>query len=307
MSAYSKKDITKLIKEKALELRFDDCGISKAEFLPEHEKPLKEWIIKNQGYHPYLEKNTELRLDASKLFKNAKSVISLIKNYYPESKQKGKYLIAKYAYGQDYHNVIKSKLFQLIDYISSLKSDFTFKAFVDSSPFLEKAMAVKSGLGQIGKNNLLITNSSGSFFFLSEIIIDFELEYDESSQKDVCGNCSLCIDACPTNALYAPYHLDVSKCISALTIEIKDPIPEEFKGKLNGWIYGCDICQDVCPHNNNSIPHNEPLFYSENDLLEMSDDDWENLTEETFKSLFKQSAIKRTKYNKFYSNILFNK
>ncbi len=302
-----KKLLTKLIKEKANELGFEDCGIAKAEFLPEHEKPLKVWIDKNRGYHPYLDRNTELRLDASRLFEKAKSVISLVKNYYPESKQTGKYRIAKFAYGQDYHKIIKSKLYQLVDFISSMKTDFTFKAFVDSAPLLEKAMAVKSGLGQIGKNNLLITNSSGSFVFISEIIVDFELEYENVNRTDICGKCTLCIDACPTNALYAPYHLHVSKCISAMTIEIKDPIPEEFKGKLNNWIYGCDTCQDVCPYNKKSIPHDEPSFNPVDGLLEMRNDDWENLTEKKFNMLFKDSSIKRIKYPKFYSNILFNK
>jgi epoxyqueuosine reductase len=304
MSEYSVKEITALIKEKARELGFDECGISKAEFLYDHEKPLNEWISKNKGYHTYLEKNTELRLDASRLFKNAKSVISLLKNYFPPTNQKGEYLIAKYAYGQDYHNVIKNKLFELVKYITTIIGKFEFNAFVDSAPILEKAYAVKAGLGQIGKNNLLITKQ-GSYFFLSEIIVDFELEYKNIPRKDICGKCTKCIDACPTNALYKEFHLDTSKCISALTIEYKDDIPECFKGKTMNWIYGCDICQDVCPYNKNPIPHNEPLFAPVKEIINYSKKDWINLSEEKFNKVFKKSSIKRIKHPKFISNIRF--
>jgi len=308
MSILSVKEITQSIKAKALELGFDDCGVSRAELLGEHENSLKEWLNKNQGdlLH-YMEKNTELRLNPSKLFEEAQSVISLLSNYYPESKQKGKYLIAKYAYGSDYHKVIKSKLNHLVEFISTLKRDFNFRAFVDTAPLLEKAMAMKGGLGHIGKNNLLFTNSGGSFYFVSEIIVDFELEYKDESRKDICGKCTLCLDACPTNALYEPYHMDATRCISALTIESKVVIPEKFKSKLNNWIYGCDICQDVCPYNKKSKPHSNPSFKAVEGLLEMKDEDWENLTEERFNKLFEKSSIKRVKYPKFYSNILANK
>lgn len=305
MPEYSVKEITALIKEKSLELGFDDCGISKAEYLDDHRKPLIEWIEKNKGYHPYLEKNTDLRLDASRLFVDARSVISLVKNYYPGSTQKGEYLIAKYAFGEDYHTVIKARLFELIDYIKSIVGKCKYKAFVDSAPLLEKAYAVKAGLGQIGKNNLLITQH-GSYFFLSEIILDVELEYENVPPKDICGNCTRCLDACPTDALYDAYHLDTSKCISALTIELNDDIPESFRGKTRNWIYGCDICQDVCPYNKNPIPHNEPLFEPIKEIVSFKKEDWLKLTEEQFNRIFEKSSIKRIKYPKLISNIKFN-
>jgi epoxyqueuosine reductase len=300
------KELSKLIKDKALELGFDDCGISKAEPIPDHEKPLFEWIGVNKGYHPYIEKNTSLRTNASELFDDAKSVISLTKNYFPERKQKGKYIIAKYAYGNDYHVVIKNKLYELASFIKSLTGDFKFKAFVDSSPILEKAYAVKAGLGQIGKNNLLI-GKNGSFCFVSEMIVNFELDYVNIPQKDICGDCNRCIDACPTKALYKPYHIDVYKCISALTIELKGPVPEEFRGKTKNRIYGCDICQDVCPYNKNPKPHSEPLFTPLKEIMTFNDADWESLTEEQFNKIFRDSSIKRIKHKKFLSNIVFNK
>ncbi len=308
MPEYSKNNLTKIIKSKALELGFEACGISRVEFLGEHENQIKTWLKnKKHGKLDYLEKNLEILLDPTKIVDRAGSVITLLKNYYPKTKQKGGYHIAKYAYGRDYHKVIKGKLGYLADYINSFVSNCNITAFVDSAPVLEKAWAVKSGLGQIGKNTLLITKSKGSFFFISELITDIELEYDSPlPEKDICGNCTLCMDACPTQALYAPYHLDASKCISALTIESKDMIPEKFKGKLNKWIYGCDICQDVCPHNKKSVPHNEELFLPQGDWLNFSDEDWENLTEEKFKIIFKHSAVKRIKYRKFMNNIRLN-
>lgn len=304
----NKIDITKSIKEKARELGFDECGISKAEFLNNQEDNIKEWISykKNDNLIHYIEKNLDRRLDPTKLFDGAKSVVSLLKNYYPPVKQNGKYRIAKYAYGKDYHDVIKDKLLKLAEFLRSIAGECRTRAFVDTAPLLEKAWAVKSGLGQIGKNTLLINKERGSFFFLAEIVTDMELEYADNLPEDICGNCNRCIKACPTQALYAPYKLDPSKCISAITIEEKELVPPKYKGKLKGWIYGCDICQDVCPYNNNPKPHNELLFMPKMDMLDKSDDEWEKLKEKDFRAVFKGSAIGRIRYEKFMNNIFMN-
>jgi epoxyqueuosine reductase len=284
------------------------CGISKAGFL-EHEAPrLENWLNKNQhGQMSYMENNFDKRLNPTLLVDGAKSVVSLLLNYYPsEIQNQESYKISKYAYGQDYHSVIKEKLKELLFSIQQNIGAVDGRAFVDSAPILDKAWAAKSGLGWIGKNSNLLTQQVGSFYFIAELIIDLELEYDYAT-TDHCGTCTACIDACPTEAIVAPYIVDGSKCISYFTIELKENIPPEMKGKLDDWAFGCDICQDVCPWNKFSKPHNEPLFNPNPELLSMSKKDWEEITEETFKTVFKNSAVKRTKFEGLKRNINFIK
>ncbi len=284
------------------------CGISKAGFL-EHEAPrLENWLNKNQhGQMSYMENNFDKRLNPTLLVDGAKSVVSLLLNYYPsEIQNQESYKISKYAYGQDYHSVIKEKLKELLFSIQENIGAVDGRAFVDSAPILDKAWAAKSGLGWIGKNSNLLTQQVGSFYFIAELIIDLELEYDYAT-TDHCGICTACIDACPTEAIVAPYIVDGSKCISYFTIELKENIPSEMKGKLDDWAFGCDICQDVCPWNKFSKPHSEPLFNPNPELLSMTKKDWEEITEETFKIVFKNSAVKRTKFEGLKRNINFIK
>ena len=255
----------------------------------------------------YMENNFDKRLNPTLLVDDAKSVVSLLLNYYPlEIQNPDSYKISKYAYGQDYHFVIKEKLKEFLSSIQSSIGEVSGRAFVDSSPVLEKAWAAKSGIGWIGKNSNLITQKVGSFYFIAELIIDLELEYDNAT-TDHCGTCTACIDACPTEAIVAPYIVDGSKCISYFTIELKENIPAEMKGKFDDWAFGCDICQDVCPWNKFSKAHKEPLFNPNPDLLSISKKDWEEITEETFKVVFKNSAIKRTKFEGLKRNINFLK
>lgn len=261
------------------------------------------------GQMSYMENHFDKRLDPTLLVPDAKSVISLLLNYYPETTQPQNvgtegYKISKYAYGQDYHFVIKERLKELLFSIQNEIGEVNGRAFVDSAPVLDKAWAAKSGLGWIGKNSNLITKSVGSFYFIAELIVDIELEYDHAVTNH-CGSCTACIDACPTEAIAEPYVVDGSKCISYFTIELKDNLPEEMKGKFNDWAFGCDICQDVCPWNKFSQPHNEPLFNPHPELLSMSKKDWEEITEETFRAVFKNSAVKRTKYAGLKRNIDF--
>jgi len=284
------------------------CGISKAGFL-EHEAPrLENWLNKNQhGQMSYMENNFDKRLNPTLLVDGAKSVVSLLLNYYPsEFQNQESYKISKYAYGQDYHSVIKEKLKELLFSIQQNIGAVDGRAFVDSAPILDKAWAAKSGLGWIGKNSNLLTQQVGSFYFIAELIIDLELQYDYAT-TDHCGTCTACIDACPTEAIVAPYIVDGSKCISYFTIELKENIPPEMKGKLDDWAFGCDICQDVCPWNKFSKPHSEPLFNPNPELLSMTKKDWEEITEETFKIVFKNSAVNRTKFEGFNRNINFIK
>jgi epoxyqueuosine reductase len=299
---------TALIKQKALELGFFYCGISKAEFLEEEAPRLEAWLNEQRhGKMSYMENHFDKRLDPRLLVDGAKSVISLLLNYYTEEKQSDLSApkISKYAYGEDYHDVIKEKLRQLMQFIETEIGEVSGRVFVDSAPVMDKAWAKKSGLGWIGKNSNLIHPKSGSFFFIAEMIIDLELEAD-GPIKDYCGTCTKCIDACPTDAIIEPYVVDGSKCISYLTIELKDALlPTEFKGKMDNWAFGCDICQDVCPWNRFSLLHNEPRFNPSKNLLQLSNNDWQDLSEEVFNELFKLSAVKRTKFDGLKRNIDF--
>ena len=296
----------KLIKDEAKRLGFLSCGISKAQFLEIEAPRLENWLNKNQhGTMQYMENNFDKRLDPTLLVDGAKSVVSLLLNYYPpEIQDDATYKISKYAYGDDYHLVIKEKLAALQHFISTEIGAVSGRAFVDSAPVLDKAWAAKSGLGWIGKNSNLITQKVGSFYFIAELIIDLELAEDFPT-TDHCGSCTACIDACPTAAIVAPYQVDGSKCISYFTIELKENIPLDMKGKFDDWIFGCDICQDVCPWNRFSKPHNEPLFAPHPDLLSMSKNDWKEITNEVFQKTFKNSAIKRTKFEGLKRNIDF--
>lgn len=302
---YSKN--TSLIKQQAKQLGFDYCGISKAEFLEEEAPRLEVWLNKGmQGTMQYMENYFDKRLDPRLLMPGAKSVISLLLNYFPSEKQNKNsfYKISKYAYGKDYHNVIKKKLQQLAAFINDEIGNVNYKMCVDSAPVMDKVWAKKSGLGWIGKNSNLINKQSGSFYFIAELIVDVELEYD-SAIKDYCGTCTKCIDACPTDAITEPYVVDGSKCISYFTIELKENIPNDYKEKFDNWVFGCDVCQDVCPWNSFSQQHNEPLFKPLPDLMEMNKKDWENITQETFAKVFSGSAVKRTKYKGLTRNINF--
>lgn len=302
----NREKYTKLIKTEATRLGFMSCGISKAEFLEEEAPRLEQWLNENRnGEMGYMENHFDKRLDPTLLVPGAKSVVSLLLNYFPqETQREDSYKLSKYAYGRDYHFVIKDKLKQLLHCINEEIGEVGGRAFVDSAPVLDKAWAAKSGLGWIGKNSNLLSKKTGSFFFIAELIIDLELEYD-TPVTDHCGSCTACIDACPTDAIYEPYKVDGSKCISYYTIELKDSIPESEKGKFEDWMFGCDICQDVCPWNRFSKPHNEPLFDPHPDLLQMTKHDWEEITRETFNEIFRKSAVKRTKYDGLKRNINF--
>ena len=304
-----KQKHTDLIKTEATRLGFLSCGISKAEFLEKEAPRLEKWLNQNMhGEMQYMENHFDKRLDPTKLVQGSKSVISLLLNYYPFQEQKDKTApkISKYAYGKDYHFVIKDKLKALLNFIQEEIGEVQGRAFVDSAPVLDKAWATRSGLGWIGKNSNLLTQQIGSFYFIAELIVDLELEYDMPT-KDHCGSCTACIDACPTQAIVEPYVVDGSRCISYFTIELKDNIPLEFKGKFDNWMFGCDICQDVCPWNRFSKPHREPLFNPHPELLEMSRKEWEEITDDIFKKVFKNSAVKRTKFSGLKRNINFLK
>jgi len=297
-----------LIKKEAERLGFLSCGISKAEFLEEEAPRLENWLQNNyQGELQYMENHFDKRLDPRLLVDGAKSVISLSYNYFTSEKQRDPTApkISKYAFGTDYHFVIKDKLKELLFFIQQNIGEVAGRAFVDSAPVLDKAWAERAGLGWIGKHSLLLSKQKGSFFFLCELIVDLDLAYDSRIQTDHCGNCTKCIDACPTDALQGNKVVDASKCISYLTIELKENIPDSFKGKMDNWMFGCDICQDVCPWNRFSIQHQEPAFNPHPELLEMTRQDWEEITEDTFKKIFKKSAVKRTKYAGLKRNINF--
>jgi epoxyqueuosine reductase len=285
------------------------CGISKAQFLEEEAPRLEKWLSNNMhGKMHYMENHFDKRLDPTKLVEGSKSVISLLLNYYPSEEQKDKTApkISKYAYGIDYHFVIKNKLKQLLEFIQQEIGEVNGRAFVDSAPVLDKAWAAKSGLGWMGKHTNLLTQQMGSFYFIAELIVDLDLDYDLPT-TDHCGSCTACIEACPTQAIVEPYVVDGSKCISYFTIELKENIPTELKGKLDDWMFGCDVCQDVCPWNRFSKPHREPLFSPRPELLAMTKKDWEEITEDTFKKVFKDSAVKRAKFSGLKRNIQFLK
>ena len=299
---------TQLIKTEAKRLGFLSCGISKAEFLEEEAPRLEKWLNQNMhGEMQYMENHFDKRLDPTKLVEGSKSVISLLLNYFPSEEQNSdSYKISKYAYGTDYHFVIKDKLKTLLHFIREEIGEVHGRAFVDSAPVLDKALAAKSGLGWIGKHSNLLTQQVGSFYFVAELIVDLELEYD-TPVTDHCGTCTACIDACPTDAIVQPYVVDGSKCISYITIELKNEIPSEFDGKLDDWMFGCDVCQDVCPWNRFSKSHNEPLFNPNPELLAFTKKDWEEITQDVFKKVFKKSAVKRTKLSGLKRNIDFLK
>ncbi len=302
----SNQNHTNLIKTKAKRLGFLSCGISKAAFLEEEAPRLENWLNQNMhGKMQYMENHFDKRLDPTKLVEDSKSVISLLLNYYPQDQQnQDSFKLSKYAYGTDYHFVVKDKLKQLLNYIQDEIGEVHGRAFVDSAPVLDKAWAAKSSLGWIGKHSNLLTEQVGSFYFIAELIIDIELEYDLPT-TDHCGTCTACIDACPTKAIVEPYVVDGSKCISYFTIELKDNIPTEYKGQFDDWMFGCDICQDVCPWNRFSKPHQEPLFNPHPELLSMTKKDWEDITKDVFKKVFKDSAVKRTKFLGLKRNINF--
>jgi epoxyqueuosine reductase len=303
LQAYSR-----LIKKEALDLGFMFCGIAKAGFLEEEAPRLETWLKKGmQGEMGYMENYFDKRLDPRLLVDGAKSVISLGLNYYTNQEQTDSSApkISKYAYGTDYHHVIKHKLKQLLDTIREKIGEVNGRAFVDSAPVLDKAWAKRAGLGWVGKNTNLISMKKGSFFFLAELIVDLELEYDIPSTADHCGTCTRCIDACPTEAIVAPYVVDGSRCISYLTIELKNEMPSEFQGKMDNWMFGCDICQDVCPWNRFSVLNQEQAFQPNKELLSMNKRDWEEITEEIFQRVFKDSPVKRTKFSGLKRNIEF--
>ncbi len=299
-----------LIQEEAYRLGFSFMGVAKADFLEPEAKRLEEWLNQGrQGKMGYLENHFDKRVDPRKLVPGAKSVLSLLYNYHNPTPQKDPKSpkISQYAYGEDYHFVIKDKLKSLFTYIQENIGEIDGRVFVDSAPVMERDWALKAGNGWVGKHTLLIHPKAGSYFFLAELISDLDLPAD-APIKDYCGTCRRCIDACPTDAI-APegYLLDGSKCISYVTIELKEAIPEDFRDKMDNWMFGCDICQQVCPWNRFASPHNEPAFEPHPDLLELTRQDWQELTEETFRKVFRRSAVKRTKYSGLKRNISFLK
>lgn len=309
MDSFQKQKNTELIKNKARELGFMYCGVSKARRLNEEEPHLQKWLQQEKhGKMHYMENHYEKRLDPTKLVPGSKSVVSLLYNYYTEKEQEDPNApkISKYAYGKDYHFLLKRKLKEFMNFIQNEIGDVNGRVFVDSAPVLDRAWAKQSGLGWVGKNTMLINKEHGSYFFIAELILDLELDTD-GPIKDYCGTCTRCIDACPTEAI-TPYKVDASKCISYLTIELKDELlPSEYKGKMENWAFGCDICQEVCPWNSKAIPHEEPFFEPHEELLQMSKVEWEEITEEIFREIFRKSAVKRTKYKGLKRNIKFLK
>lgn len=305
-----RQERSQFIKSKAAEVGFDFCGISKADFLEKEAPRLENWLnLSQNGAMAYMANHFDKRLDPRKLVDGAESVISVLLNYYPDEKLPegpDDLKISKYAYGTDYHFVLKDKLKVLMEAIQEEIGEVNGRIFVDSAPVMDKAWAAKSGLGWVGKHSNLLNRDMGSFFFIGEIICDLKLAAD-SETKDYCGTCTRCVDACPTDAITEPYVVDGSKCISYYTIELKEAIPEEVRGKFSNWIFGCDICQDVCPWNRFSKANTTPEFTLPQDLSTFKRTDWEEITEEVFRELFRRSPIKRTKYEGLKRNIDFLK
>jgi len=302
----SPKILAQKLKQIALDQGFDACGISKIEHLTDEQAYLEKWLAK--GFHGdmgYMERNIEKRTDPSVLVEGAQSVISVLLNYYPEKQlpESSHYKISKYAYGMDYHYVIKEKLQHLMDYIEQEFPGTPMRMFTDSAPVLDKSWAIRSGLGWMGKHSLLINKQMGSFFFIGEIIVGLDLQADAPYDKDYCGTCTKCIDSCPTDAITEPYVLDAKRCISFLTIEAKQDVPVEFKDQLNNWIFGCDICQDVCPWNSKAKPTSEPSFRLSDDLLLMKKEDWEQMDKLKFNQLFKNSPVKRGGFKRLMATV----
>jgi epoxyqueuosine reductase len=306
----SHEKYAQIIKNIAKDLGFSFCGISRAEFLETEASALENWLKNNfHGKMQYMENYFDVRLNPKLLVEDAKIVVSLMYNYYTETKQKNTdYKISKYAFGKDYHEVIKKKLRLFLQRLNNEIGEINGRSFVDSAPILERVWAKKSGLGWTGKHSLTINKQQGSFFFLAELVLDIDAAADAPLAKDYCGTCTACIDACPTGAIVGNSIIDAAKCISYLTIELKDEIiPQSFKNQMNNYIFGCDICQEVCPWNRFSIAHQETDFYPDNQLLNMNNTDWENITEEIFRELFRHSPIKRAKFNGLKRNINFIK
>lgn len=301
---------SQFIKAKAVELGFDFCGISTAEFLEEEAPRLENWLNQQMnGKMHYMANHFDKRLDPRKLVDGAKSVISVLLNYYPEKRlpaTENDLKLSKYAYGTDYHFVLKDKLKEFVSQIQQEIGEVNGRVFVDSAPVMDKVWAAKSGLGWVGKHTNLINREIGSFFFIGEIICDLDL-WPDGAMKDYCGTCTRCVDACPTDAIVAPYVVDGSKCISYFTIELKEAIPAEVKGKFENWIFGCDICQDVCPWTRFSRPHQTPEFTLHPELAEFTNRDWEEITREVFQEIFRRSAVKRTKLEGLQRNVAFVK
>lgn len=300
------EQLRRIIKKTARELGFDHCGISRAEFMEEEARQLENWL--NRGMHGkmhYMENHFDKRVDPTKLVEGARSVVSLLYNYFPDKTQRPDApQISKYAYGEDYHFVIKDKLKELVFRLQEQIGNFHGRVFVDSAPVLDKAWAKRSGLGWVGKHSNLLNREMGSFFFIAEIICDLECEPD-GPVKDYCGTCTRCLDACPTDAIVQPYVVDGSKCISYFTIELRDEIPPEMKGKFENWMFGCDICQDVCPWNRFAKPHHEDRFSLPEPVMQLSKQEWKEMTEDVFQQLFKHSPLKRAGWQGIQKNLKF--
>lgn len=299
---------TVLVKTLAKELGFTYCGIAKAVKLDDDARRLESWLHKGRhGGMQYMERYFDLRVDPCLLVPGARSVITLLLNYFPKQvQQSGTPGISKYAYGNDYHEIIRAKLNEFLAQLREQAGEIQGRGFVDSAPVLERSWAMRSGLGWIGRNGNLITKSDGSFFFIATLITDLELEYDDAFAKDYCGTCTKCIEACPTEAILPNREIDGSRCISYFTIELKEMlIPESMKGKFDNWMFGCDTCQDVCPWNRFSKPHEEPALQTLPEILNLSTSDWENMTEENFKKIFRNSPLKRAKFSGIQRNLKF--